>query len=350
LTKILVSIPSPSSEEEGIALFASDYLGDVELQNIKGFGPNVIARKTRDEGLPTILLCAHMDTVKSWKGGLNPRISGNRLYGLGAADMKAGLAILLHTFKNFNPKKVNLILALTVDEEGNSLGAYRLKKEKGLNADLCLIPEPTGERAMLGARGRFVLDIELKGEGGHGARPQKGLNVIDEATDVVRGLKKLKMGSHSEFGKGSYCVLKIWGGGDTLSIPSSCTVRVDRHIVPGESKGTVMKEFKAVIDGLSLKSKVKLRWMKRSTPFLKPYITRRTKLAKRFLTEHERLISGGTSYIKSVGDYNVFGKTIPTIVFGPEGKHWHTKREFVDIESTKRCAEFYSHFLREMGE
>jgi len=346
LTKRLIRIPSPFGKEKKIAKFVADYLDKVELQEVEGCGPNIIAKKVRDDELPSIILNAHMDTVEVWKGGLNPRIRGKHLLGLGAADMKAGLALILDTFKNFEPKKLNLILAVTVDEEGNSLGAYRLLKQKKLKADMCLIPEPTKERLELGARGRYVVEIEFKGEGGHGARPQKTENAIEDAGEVLRALRKLKLRTHPKLGKGSHCALTIRGGGDSLSIPSCCILRVDRHIVPGESKSIVMKDFKNLIDQIPLRTNVKLRWMKRPTSFLEPYITKRTSLVNSFIEEHRKFFAPEIEYCKSVGDYNLFAKRVPTVVFGPKGGYWHTEKEYVDVESLRRCRRFYHHFLR----
>lgn len=319
----------------------------MKLQKIDGFGPNVIARKYGDDRYPTVLLNGHMDTVDIHKRR-GPRVKWKCMYGLGVADMKAGLAIILHVFKNANLKNLNLIFAATVDEEGNSLGAYKLIEKRRLWASLCLIPEPTGEKVILGARGRYVIDIELKTKGGHGARPVGADNAIDDAAKVVKALKKLKLRKHPKLGKGSYCVLKIQGGGETLSVPASCLVRVDRHVVPGESKDVVMKDFKELINKIELKSEVELRWMKRSTPFLEPYIMEQTDLMKEFIKEHREFFSAGIGYASSVGDYNLFAKRMPTIVFGPKGHSWHTEYENVKLESIFQCHRFYQQFLKKL--
>jgi len=287
------------------------------------------------------------NTVEVYKRR-GPRVKWKRMYGLGVADMKAGLAIILHVFKNANLKNLNLIFAATVDEEGNSLGTHKLIEKRRLWASLCLIPEPSGEKAILGARGRYVIDIELKSKGGHGARPLRADNAIDDAAKVVKALKKLKLRKHPKLGKGSYCVLKIQGGGETLSVPASCLLRVDRHVVPGESKADVMKDFRELIDKIDLKSKVELKWMKRPTPFLEPYIMEQTDLMKEFIKEHIEFFDAGIGYASSVGDYNLFAKRMPTIVFGPKGHSWHTEYESVELMSLFRCHRFYLHFLKKL--
>jgi acetylornithine deacetylase/succinyl-diaminopimelate desuccinylase-like protein len=345
LAKKLVRIASPFGEEKKIAEFIADYLADADLQGVKGFGPNVIARKIVDDDYPTVLLNGHMDTVNVWKGGLTPKKKGNRIYGLGTADMKAGLAIIMDLYKKSRFKHLNLIFTATVDEEGDSFGAYTLLKDRNLKADLCLIPEPSDGRLMLGTRGRYVLEVEFKTRGGHGARPEKFSNAIEDAAEFTRRLKELKLKSHPVLGKGSVCALKIEGGGDTLSVPSSCTVRVDRHVVPGETKSSVMSDMKSLIKRYGLGRNVDIRWMKRSTPFLNPYLTKRTPIINLLISEHRRFFKAGMGYGRSVGDYNLFAKRMPTIVFGPRGANWHTEQEYVEVDSIKRCYNFYKRFL-----
>jgi acetylornithine deacetylase/succinyl-diaminopimelate desuccinylase-like protein len=348
LAKRLVRIPSPFGGEKRIAEFIADYLVDADLQTVKGFGPDVVAKKIIDDDYPTVLLNGHMDTVNLWKGGLIPKKKGNRIYGLGTADMKAGLAIIMDIFRKSELRNLNLIFTATVDEEGNSLGAYTLLKNKNLKADLCLIPEPSDERLMLGTRGRYVLEVEFKTEGGHGSRPDKAANAIEDAAEFTRRLKELKLKKHPVLGKGSICALKIEGGGDSLSVPSSCFVRVDRHVVPGESKSSVMSDFRNLIREYGLQERVEVRWMKRPTPFLQPYITKRTPLVNLLISEHRRFFRAGTGYGRSVGDYNLFARRMPTVVFGPKGANWHARQEYVEVDSIKRCHNFYKHSLNKL--
>jgi acetylornithine deacetylase/succinyl-diaminopimelate desuccinylase-like protein len=345
LAKKLVRIASPFGEEKKIAEFIADYLADADLQRVRGFGPNVIARKIIDDDYPTVLLNGHMDTVNVWKGGLKPKRKGNRIYGLGAADMKAGLAIIMDLYKKSKFKHLNLIFTATADEEGNSLGAYTLLKDRNLKADLCLIPEPSDERLMLGTRGRFVLEVEFKTKGGHGARPDKHSNAIEDAAEFTRRLRELKLKKHPVLGKGSVCALKIEGGGDSLSVPSSCTVRVDRHVVPGETKTSVMNDIRGLAKRDDVEKSVHISWMKRPTPFLQPYLTKRTPIVNLLISEHRRFFKAGMGYGRSVGDYNLFAKRMPTIVFGPKGAKWHTKEEYVEVDSIKRCHKFCKRFL-----
>ncbi len=355
LTKKLISISSVFGNEHEIADFITSYLdfSDVQFQRVKNSGPNVIAKNVVNGG-KTILLNAHMDTVPIMKGWSQPpfkaEIRNKKLYGLGAADMKAGLAIILNVFKKLKDD-VNLILVATSDEEGNSNGAYTfLRTFKEDNTALCLIPEPTNEKIRLGCRGRFVVDIAIIGKSAHASRPTLGANAIVDCAKVIDALKKVKIRSHKKLGCGSICPLKIEGGGDSLSIPQYCRVRVDRHIVLGETKSMIINDFNNALTDLDVKSEIRVSLMKRETPFLKPYLTdMKNEMVKRFCTEYKKFYGKiKIVYGKSVGDYNLFAEKMPTIVFGPNGENTHASDEFVYTNSILRCRDLYLKFLRNL--
>jgi len=164
LTKKLISIPSQTGDTSEIENFIVSYLEKVpgaviELQLVPGHGNNVIARVIHDENLPTILINGHLDTVEICKGWVRdpfqPVIEGDKLYGLGSADMQSGVAVGMKAFEMLaNLKNINVIFAGTVDEEGDSTGAFVLL-DSGIKADLCLITEPSSGTLMMGCRGEL---------------------------------------------------------------------------------------------------------------------------------------------------------------------------------------------------
>jgi acetylornithine deacetylase/succinyl-diaminopimelate desuccinylase-like protein len=363
LTKKLISIESITGNEYEIAEFIASQLdfADVEMQNVDGFGSNVIARHVVNSDKPIIILNCHMDTVEVMQGWesdpFKPRIQGNKMFGLGASDMKAGIAIALDVFKKAVEKDANLIFTAVSDEEGNSKGSYvlleKLKKElEGkIGEGLCLIPEDSQEKVKLGARGRYVVEITVTGCSAHGATPERGNNAIEDTAIIVGALKSLPLNSHPILGNGSICVLKIEGGGDSLSVPDRCTIRVDRHTVIGENKEQVMSDFEKMLKNLQLKCSYELNWMKRETPFLEPYsLEVDNPWAKKFLKAYQEFYGKepDIAYGKSVGDFNAFGKLMPTIVFGPIGENVHGPNECVYLDSIIRCRDLYLKFLTQV--
>ncbi|MFQ6127811.1 MAG: M20 family metallopeptidase [Thermoplasmata archaeon] len=332
-------------------LVASYFEGEeVERQKVPGFPPNIIVKHEVDENRPTILLNGHMDTVETsldWtKGPFSASIEDGKLYGLGAADMKGGLAVLMDAFTSVQSPRSNVIFTAVVDEEGVSTGAYTLLEK--VSADVAFVAEPSNEKVVLGSRGRYALDIELFGKKSHGSRPDQGVNAVAEMAKVLKVLDEIELGSHEKLGKASVAPLRIRGGGDSLSVPDYCHLLVDRHIVPGEEKEKVMEEFEKKISSLGLKSRIKISWMKRSTLFLEPYVlSKKNEKVTKFMQIYEDFFEKEPElgYARGPGDYNVFAKRMPTLVFGPLGRNWHRADEYVETESLMRCRDFYVHLL-----
>jgi len=336
LAKELVSIPSVFGQEHEIGEYiASRLKGDVKLQKVDDSGPNVIARSEGDSSLPSVLLCGHMDTVPPPHGyGSDPYVPvvrNGRLYGLGSGDMKGGLACAIEAYNRIAEEGTFPITFLgTSDEEGNCKGVFRYLKDRPKH-DLAIVLEPSGLKAMLGCRGRYVLEITVKGKAAHGARPGQGTNAIDEAAKAIRAVQKLKVRSHTILGKGSKCLLKVEGGGEGLSVPDRCVIRLDRHVVPGDTKAGLWQEVDSLLSKSGLAEGYELEWMPRPTAFLEPYMTGKTPLVESFLAA----TGAAESYGTSVGDYNALGAMMPTIVFGPRGENWHALGESVQIDSLK---------------
>jgi len=328
----------------------------VERQRVGDLGFNIVARHRGKDGAPTVILNGHMDTVDvvdGWmKGPFDPVIEDGKLYGLGSADMKGGLAALIYAFKKAVQEKspLNILFTAVVREELDSEGAFALLNE--IEGDIVFIAEPTDEMPMLGARGRYVLDMVFKGESGHGARPDSGINAIECAAAFIEKLKELPLREHPKMGKGSVCPLKIEGGSDFLSVPETCKIVVDRHVVPGETRDSVMEEFTGLLESADIDCDAEISWHSRSTPFLEPY---EWSIENGFVKDFASLYIeryGGLKpvYGQSVGDFNAFGKMMPTVVYGPKGSNWHASNEYVFTDSLIRVSDFYVNLLRRIGE
>jgi len=221
----LVKIRSPWFEEEEITKFVKEWLEKINLNpwyhkvtegKITKFkGNNVIAEVGNDNG-PVILLNAHMDTVKicdGWKRDpLGAQVEGNKLYGQGALDMKSGLAaamIAMEALKKIEHQlKGKVLFTAVVDEEGPyGLGTDALIRD-GITdqCDMAIVTEPAAAFApkdihnpclLIGARGRYLYDIRVKGKAAHGSMPYLGVNAVIDASKIVLELKKMKIGISS---------------------------------------------------------------------------------------------------------------------------------------------------------
>ena len=336
-------------------------------------GKNVIGKlKGQDEG-PTVLLNGHLDTVqicKGWtKDPLGAEIEGDKMYGLGTLDMKGGItAIMLaveafaNTVDRFNGE---ILYTLVSDEEGPyGLGTDALILD-GLinNVDVAVVAEPTAGFACmdfpclcLGARGGWKYTITLKGKSVHGANPEKGINAIIEASKVLLELEKSNLKSHEKLGKGSICVIEIEGGGAPLSVPDGASFSVFRHVTIGEDRNYLRKEVEEAIKKADIKGSASVKFRDAPHPEcagFRPYIVSEsnpyTKAIKESIlsaTGHQAKIA----YFSSVGDFNYLGSRakLPTYIFGPQGKNYHSPDEYVELNTIVKTAEVIYDFLKKV--
>jgi len=351
LTKELVSIPSTLGDTRAIEEFVFSRLekvknADVSLLPVGKLGNDVVGKVFHNAEMPTFLLNGHLDTVDICKGWstdpFEPAIEGDMLRGLGSADMKSGVAIAIDVFEKLaRTGRCNVIFAGTIDEEGDSAGAFALL-ESGIKADLCMIPEPSGGSVMMGCRGRVVFEVDVRGSSAHGSRPEQGVNAITEASRFIGTLDTLELGKDEKLGKGSFCPLELRGGTRTLSVPDSCWAKIDRHYVRGETKDSMLLQLKNAAERMNSQASLEISlWKARPTPFLEPYLTENEGLVGQF----NQAVGRPFSYGKSVGDYNAFSKLMPTVVYGPEGVNWHSPDEWVSISSVNDCVDGYGRFI-----
>ncbi len=360
LLKKLVTIESPYGKEEEISRFIQSLLEEhgfeVETLPVEGFGDDVLAY-LQGKG-STVVLNGHMDTVNLSPGWTrNPRgeLVGDRFYGLGSADMKAGLAVLLSLFIEMGElskrERPNLIFTAVSDEEGYSRGAWELIRSGKLEgADLVLVAEPTNERLMLGARGRFVIIVRAKGRKAHAARPGLGINAIEELAKLVSNLGKARPKTHIKLGRGSYCTLSMKGEADGLSVPDCAEALIDRHTVIGENWERVEAELRKLAERLCVKAGLEIEKFPRPTPDMLPYVIRENLHEVRLFKRAYSAVTGlepEVTYGKSVGDFNYFATYLgrPTLVFGPVGGNWHASDEWVSVSSMKNVKETYRTYL-----
>jgi acetylornithine deacetylase/succinyl-diaminopimelate desuccinylase-like protein len=375
LLQELVQIETPYFREEEGVEFVYEWLTAEGLEpefhhvsepELTGFeGRNVLVHlEGEDSSAPTLLVNAHVDTVELVDGWtedpLSGRVDSGRLYGQGAADMKAGLAAAMMAVRAVANSDVglagDLLFSVVVDEEGPyGLGTDQLIRDGLLeDCDMAVVPEPgpvlargdvTNPALFLGARGRFLYDIAVEGEAAHASTPTKGTNAVVDAGRVAGALSAMETGSHPRLGRGSVCPLKIEGGSETLSVPGECRLVVDRHVVPGERQASVVAEAQAVADSLELASSVSVSL--RPTPHegarYGPYVVDESEPVVRGLQAATTAVTGESpalGYFESVGDFNYLCHRagIPTVVLGPTGGNIHSTGEWVDTAETVSVA------------
>jgi|GEM_PF-4858346 len=348
LTKKLVSIPSISGEENSI----QDYLFDLLSNNFSprrvraGKSYNIVCDSGNGKG--GVLLNSHIDTVPmpsdERRNSLIPKVSGGKLFGLGACDQKAGAAIHINSFVNLSEKAQGKIrLALVVEEENYSEGTYELAKRGLLKGgfSLALFSEPTdlsgtGKNPLLvvGCRGRVGIDVKISGQASHSA-VGKGVNAIEEGAKFVLATRRIRTKKNPEMGRGSANIGSITGGNYSLSQPAESSFRLNWSTVLGETPDYCMGEMRRVLSDVRSPAEFTAEFIKRPTPPCLPFLTKGPIVEFAKAAFREEGISPKTLVFGSVFDGSItanLGK-IPTLCIGPAGKNIHGAGEFVWIES-----------------
>ncbi len=370
----LVSINSIFPNEQELSEYLENYLitlgFQTERQYISENRFNLLAEK--GNGSFSYLLYAHTDTVPVYGNWLeNPfklRVSADKAIGLGAADMKGGIAAILKAVENFNPQNYKLKIGFGVDEENFSAGAFKitesnwLKDVKGILVPESSLPaylsEQAGSIITPGRKGRVVYIIKIFGKSAHGVNPEKGINAIEEAAKLVIELRDLEKTSHPKLGKNTYFVRRFEAKTLSLSIPDYAEIELDSHLVCPETSESLKKKLEAFINLLLQKGFLRLGekqfeviFADRPTPFLEPFIFDTSlPFIKTCSQAVEKIYSEFSyNYGQSVADENVFGCTgIPTLTIGPLADNHHSAEEWVSISSLNKLSKIYRKIIEDL--
>ncbi len=294
-----VATPNPPGETRELVALLERYLDPlsvpVERVAVDPAKPNLLVRLPgqRDE---TFLFNGHLDTVPfdttAWSyDPLGERVE-DQIYGRGATDMKGPLAAMVFTIEAFTASgtqpPVDLLFAFVSDEEtGGEAGLPALLDAGHLDADACIIGEPTCEAGRhsvtVADRGSIWLTLEAQGEAAHGSRPVLGENAIDRLYEGIQTLRERfgtrtfdigtelqpiidesiayyepSMGGDTArrlFTSPSINLGTIEGGEAINSVPQSARAEVDIRLTAGVETSEMLSEIRACVadcDGITI--------------------------------------------------------------------------------------------------
>jgi acetylornithine deacetylase len=229
----LIATQSFSKEEDKTADLIESFF---EKHHIKAHrkGNNVWAKNAHyTEGLPTILLNSHHDTVKPVKAWTRdpfaPDIVDGKLFGLGSNDAGGSLVSLMAVFCDVYKNKLpyNLIMAATAEEEiSGANGVASILPDLG-KIDVGIVGEPTLMQMAVAEKGLMVIDGYAHGRAGHAAR-EEGINAIYIALEDIEKIKNINLEKASEWlGKVKLSVTQIEAGTQHNVVPDVCKYVID---------------------------------------------------------------------------------------------------------------------------
>jgi succinyl-diaminopimelate desuccinylase len=226
---------------------------DWEVERISN---NLAVRRAEpDPSLEKVVLAGHLDTVPEPEGGIEVRVEGDRVYGRGASDMKAGDAVMLALLEDvpgdgrFEPSFV-----FYEREEGpyaeNGLEAVFAGCPWVLDAGLALVPEPTAAALEVGCVGTSQVEITFRGKSAHAARPWQGENALTGAGEFLSLLHERPAEEVIVEGLPFYEVLTptlARGGRAKNIVPDSFVVNVNYRFAPGRDLEDVKQVFEDLL-------------------------------------------------------------------------------------------------------
>ncbi len=305
--------------------------------------PNAIARIGDGSG-PSLVLCAHMDTV-STEGmtipPFEPRVDGNRVYGRGSYDMKGGAAAILCAMAKLaqEPLRGAVLAALVADEEYASIGTQHFIANH--KADACIVTEPCDRKLILAHKGFVWAEITTEGHAAHGSRWDIGVCAIARMGRIIAALDEfdrtqLRARAHPLVGPASQHCSIVRGGAGLSTYAPSCTLEVERRTLPGETPEQVLGELRGVIAGAGEKASVRL--MLAQPPLVCSPDARIAQCVRDAATHVTGRApeEGGVAYWMDAALFAAAG--IETVNYGADGAGAHEAVEWADLDSVVACA------------
>ncbi|MDZ7879905.1 MAG: M20 family metallo-hydrolase [Saprospiraceae bacterium] len=339
LLQNLISTPSFSREEDKTAAIIELFLQKRGIVTHRQ-GNNVWAKNAHfTEGIPTILLNSHHDTVKPVKAWTRdpfaPDIVEGKLYGLGSNDAGGCLVSLVATFCHFYAKKLpyNLVLLASAEEEISGRGGVEAVLPNLPPIAVGIVGEPTLTQMAIAEKGLMVMDGVARGKAGHAAR-EEGINAIYIALEDINRLKNFQFEHISDIlGVVKVSVTQIEAGTQHNVVPDECRFVVDVRTNECYTNAEIW-----TIAQQQVKSELKPRSMRLNS----------SKIA----LNHPLVLRGqfmGLSYYGSPTLSDQALMNFPTLKIGPgDSARSHTADEFIYVEEIEKGIDVYKKILTDL--
>ncbi|WP_088280329.1 glutamate carboxypeptidase [Ideonella sp. A 288] len=368
----MVAIESGTMDAKGLALMADDVerrlkaLGaTVERRKTTAGNSDVLVARFSGSGKRRFMLIGHLDTVY-WPGTITSqpiKQDGNRLYGPGIADDKAGVALILHAVELLHRSGwrdyAQLTLMFNGDEESGSPGSGEMIAALGAEHDTVLSFEPTaatttpqGEGVLLNAAGTATATMQVKGRAAHaGAAPQLGRNALVELAHQVLQTQDVAKGV-----PGAQLNWTTFDTGKTRNqIPELATAGADVRLTRGDAADKLLDALRAKVAESKRvpDTEVSLKLDIGRPPFVGD--ARTTAIAKRAQAIYAELdgrklalhpITGGGT---DAGFAGRSGKAAVLESLGLPGAGYHARDEYIELDTIVPRLYLVSRLLMELG-
>lgn len=368
LLQQLIRIPSVNpdnapgtdqSGEETLAIFLSGWLesigAEVVLEEIKPGRPNLIARFAPRDGRPRILFGPHLDTVGVGGMTIDPfsgEIRDGRVWGRGTSDTKGPMAAMLWALHENRDALTEMPVAVDfvafMGEESGQWGSREFVKRHGADYTFAMVGEPTSMEIVHVTKGSLWATLRTTGKAAHSSMPERGENAI---LKLARALDRLDchLGDelatfvHPVLGRSTMNIGVIRGGSRPNIVPDLAEAEIDIRITPSlASAGGALKLLGETIASYDLPVDV-------VNPHENPPMETSSAhpMIQRLLEQGSKL--AGAPWFSDAAHLSSGG--VPSICIGPGAiDQAHTADEFIAIKALEHGAEFFTRFVKGLGE
>ena len=333
----LISTPSVSRDEKAAADVLQRKIKEWRLP-CKRIGNNLIVAKRLSKKKPTMLLNAHIDTVKpveTWtRDPFVPTIEDGKLYGLGANDCGGGLVSLLQVYRILSVEKdipYNIIYVASCEEEVSGQNGFSAVLPELPPIDVAIVGEPTGMNPAIAEKGLMVIDGVAHGKSGHAAR-NEGVNAINEVLDDLQWLRDYQFRKVSPFlGETRATVTVVHAGTQHNVIPDKVEFVIDVR-----TNEYYQNEFVFAFLQKHMKSELKARSFRLHSSF--------------FPEDHPLIKRCKRMRMKPYGSPTLSDQALmpfPSFKLGPgESSRSHTADEYIEVDEIHNAIKTYVKLIR----
>lgn len=337
LTTELVEYPTTVDRPEAIeacmdrvAAFFEEASVPVERYRDNGI-PSLVA-SLADSTEPEIMFHGHLDVVPAAERLFTTRREGNHLYGRGTADMKGGLAAMMHVLRDVaeDGREPSLAMMVVADEENGGVhGAEYLLEDVGYRPEFCITGEPNNLEGYMDIinKQKGVVQVELSatGQTAHAATPEQGENAIEKLMAAYADIASVFDDEDEEWGA-TVNFGRIQGGETLNQVPSSATAELDIRYPDEVTRDDVLFELRQLED-IDVKS----------LGHGNPVDTDPSNPHAQALLEHaNRAIDWEVAFARKphTSDLRHFARhDVPGVAFGPEAYGSHEEFEHLLLDS-----------------
>ena len=302
-------------------------------------------------GEKPLCLTGHVDTValgaNKWsKDPFSGETDGDKLYGRGSSDMKAGVAAILlaaRTFAHRFARTPGVVIVLTAAEENGCIGSQHLARTELLGkAGAMVVGEPTSNYPYIGHKGSVKFHASFKGVSAHGSMPHLGVNAIYKAARAVSKLEGFDFQAkrHPVMGEPTMNVGTMAGGSGVNMVPDTATIGVDIRTVPGMDHAALLKRLRETLGEeaeMNVFSDLPPVW----TPPQTDWIERVFEICR----THEARTA---TYMTDAANLLKVYSGAPTVILGPgEPQMAHQTDEWCSVERIRQSVAIYEAIIKD---